>query len=192
MYSIIILLYVLVPLEIISMTQIIAWQFVMKVNNINKEAKLVPVEVLTNSTIQTFVWQRVKWRKIIQTEVMYVDALINIHSMTLITVNPPVLILASHNLTEVKLVLVHINKISMIQISAILLVNWTDLIHLVKSPSDPLVARVLTDKHLMILIGVYKLAQRAKLIQLDIQHLKTELLHVLVVIKRLSTTLISV
>lgn len=63
---------------------------------------------------------------------------------------------------------------------------------MVKSPSDPLVARVLTDKHLMILTGVYKLAQRAKLIQLDIQHLKTELLHVLVVIKRLSTTLISV
>ena len=52
---------------------------------------------------------------------MYVDALISIHSMTLITANPPVLILASHNLTEVKLVLVHINKISMIQISAILL-----------------------------------------------------------------------
>ena len=117
----IILLYVLVPLQKISMTQITAWIFVIKINNIHKEAKLVPVEVLTNSTIQTIVWQRVKWRKIIQAEIMYVDALISIHSMTLITVNPPVLILESHNLTEVKLVLVHINKISMIQISAILL-----------------------------------------------------------------------
>ena len=82
---------------------------------------LVPVKVLTNSTIQTIVSKRVKWKLTIHSEVNFVDALINTHSMTLITVNPPVLILASHNLTEVKLVLVHINKISMIQISAILL-----------------------------------------------------------------------
>ena len=79
---------------------------------------LVPVKVLTNSTIQTIVSKRVKWKLTIHSEVNFVDALINTHSMTLITVNPPVLILASHNLTEVKLVLVHFNKVSMIQISA--------------------------------------------------------------------------
>jgi len=89
-------------------------------------------------------------------------------------------------------VLVHIYKILMIQISAILLVYLMDLILLVKKMSDQLVARVLTNKHLMILTGAYQLAQRAKLILVDIQHLKIELLHVLVVIKRLSTTLISV
>lgn len=51
----IILLYVLVPIQKISMTQITAWIFVIKINNIQEEAKLVPVEVLTNSTIQTIV-----------------------------------------------------------------------------------------------------------------------------------------